>query len=354
MRNDIKNAFDKISPVRSDDEIFVNVMRRSNMSTEKKKNIKLKKAIITPIAAVIGLLATAVTAGAIYEGIQYLQRSEYGQIANVMNKIATFVYEDSTENIKMSVEEVLSDGQKTVMTVHYEALTDIGKEWLDNTKLASNPPGNYSLDVLFDSSGDGSFVSGAIGVREIEEYKTENNRYFSVVLDLHGESSENINLRYCLDIGQKKTARISTTNMSELKWYELKTDNHGTDLFTPKYISISDISYTVYGMNHKVYAEEINERGYHIYRILPQDFDSWEYMDFSFVLADGSIFKTRPNGCLGATDPQEENLNTDLLICHGDYHTFIEEEQHWEYIFPGQEIVGVNICGVTYELVPIK
>ncbi len=347
MKERYNGLFEKLTPKKTDDELLTEVLRKAEKPM--KKNVKIGKLMVTPIAAVIGLLATAVTAGAIYTGISYLQKSEYGQITDVMDKISTFVYEDSTENVKMTVEEVLSDGQKTVMTVHYEALNDTGKEWLENAELASNPPGEYSLDISPDSFG-----SGTVGVREIKGYKTENDRYYSVALDQHGAASENINLRYCLDIGQKKTAEISTGNMTELKWYELKAKEHGTDLFTPKYISISDLTYTVYGMNHKVYEKEKDERGYSVHRITPQGYDCWEHIDFSFVLADGTVFETHPNACLGDINASEENMYTDLRICHGDYKTLINEGRDFEYRFPNQEIVGVNICGVTYELVPIE
>ncbi len=347
MKNDIRNAFEKISPVRSDDEIFTNVIRRSNMNTDKKKNIKLRKAIITPVAAVIGLFATAVTAGAIYEGIQYLQRSEYGQIEEIEEKINTFVYEDSTENIKMTVEEVLSDGQKTIMSVHYEALNDTGKAWLDNAVLGNEINKIGSLRIADDSIN----VSHSIGTFEIDEYRTDYDRYFYIELEAFNEplNTDSVTLLYSLDTGGKST-EISISDICRRRRYKLKSDKHGTDLFTPEYIDISDLTYTVYGMNNAVYVEERDERGYRIYFVIPDDYD----IDFSFVLADGSVFETMPHSYFGSIEASEETMFTDLKICHGNYDTFVEEEQRWKYIFPSQEIVGVNICGVTYELVPIE
>ncbi len=351
MKNDIKNAFDKISPVRSDDEIFVNVMRRSNMSTEKKKNIKFKKAIITPIAAVIGLLATAVTAGAIYEGIQYLQRSEYGQIEDIVEKINTFVYEDSNENMKMSVDEVLTDGKLTYMIVHYEALNEEGTERLDRVFDPDCLECHGNLRIVF-----GYEASGNYGTRELEEYRTEKDRYYLLTCykDRATTDMEEITIKYNLGNLFEKTAVLSLNETVETKWYKLKSDKHGTDLFTPEYIEISDLTYTVYGMNHKVY-EEIREPGRYMIRlIVPQEFDVTDYIDFSFVLADGTIFETTPGGGIGSMWPDEENLNTDLIICDGQYKTLDYENYEWKYIFPSQEIIGVNICGVTYELEPIE
>ncbi len=351
MKERYNGLFEKLTPQKTDDELLAEVLRKAEKPM--KKNIKIGKLMVTPVAAVIGLLATAVTAGAIYTGISYLQKSEYGQIEGVEEKINTFVYEDSTENVKMTVEEVLSDGQKTVMTVHYEALNDAGKEWLENAVLAKNILESGRLRI------SGSSVGGSctVGTEEIEKYRTDYDRYYYVLLEAtdYKLNTSSVKLIYSLDIGRDKTAEISISNTSELKWYELKAEEHGTDLFTPKYILIADLTYTVYGMNNEVYTEVYaGENGYRKYKTLPRDYDCWEHLDFSFVLADGSVFETTPNSCMGCIDPNEENMYTDVRICHGDYKILVNEGRDFEYRFPNQEIIGVNICGVTYELVPIE
>mgnify|MGYP003293543885 FL=1 len=143
MKERYSRFMDNIAPEKSDEELFSAVLGKA----EKKKNIKtaekkiLKKAVVVPVAAAAALFLSIGGGAAIYSGLSYLRQSEIAQSPEVAQNIQTEVFSDSTEHIKMTVEEYVSDGISAYATVKYEALDETGKEWLsyknfDNNSLA--------------------------------------------------------------------------------------------------------------------------------------------------------------------------------------------------------------------------
>ncbi len=352
MKERYNKLFNSIAPKMSNDELLRTVLGKAEKKTMTKK-FSIKKTIIIPIAAVLGLSATAVTAGAIYDGIQYIQRSKIAQNKGVAEKIQSFIYEDSNGNIKMTVEEYLSDGLAAFMTIHYEALTEDGKKWLNNfEKMYHN---DLSMHPKFD---DWKYaVSNSYGNRELTEYRTETDRYFRLETEMSTRSygGKEITLNYLLGSVQK-TVDLKADSNVEVYRYELKSEENPTDLFTPKYLEISDISFSILGMNHKVYKEERKKRGYSVYSILPEDFDCNDYLDTTLIMNDGSeIFIGSGGWKLGSLRPLEENYFTDLSICSGAYYVFDEKTQKWHYeSVEAENVKAVKLCGATYELIPME
>ncbi len=342
MKWKYNRLFDKITPVGGDEEFVKSVLRKAE-KMEIKKKLSFKKAVIMPIAAIIGLFATAITAGAIYEGIQFLQKSEYTQINEFTEKISTFVYEDSNDNMKMTVEEAITDGKLSIVTIHYQALNDEGIKGFDRIYVPFSSNSNDKLRI------DVGYACGSTTTTELEEYRTEKDRYYLLTCCRDriptDTSDDEIIIKYSFGNLIEKTAIISPDEIFEKKWYRLKSDKHGTDLFTPEYIELSDLTYTVYGMQHKVMNESRSQI------ILPEDFDCRRDIGFSLVMNDGTEINLDDcSGYLGNLTPDVTNMHNNLIVCDGQ---FLEDERYYRYI-PVEKIIGVKICGIIYELVPIE
>lgn len=351
MKEQYNRIFNRINPEKSNEELFQAVLGKAEKKTMTKK-FSFKRAVIIPLAAVLGLSATAVTAGAVYNGIQYLQKSEIAKNQEIAEKIQSNIYEDSSENVKMTVEEYISDGLVIYATVHYEALNDKGKEWLNSYEKIEHS----LLSIVPKISDWGHAESHSYGNFEIEEFRTETDRYFRIELEIASRDygGEKVKFNYILD-NAVRTVELDTECNVDVKWYELKSDENATDLFTPKYLVLSDISCTVYGMNHKVYAESRDGRGWSQWSLLPEDFDHDEFLDITFINSDGSTYKPMGGFMLGAGTPMEENRYTDLKIISGAYHFFDwEEQKHGQESINSEDVAGISICGVTYELIPIE
>ncbi len=351
MKEQYNKIYNRIAPEKSDEELFKAIVANSEKKPSK-KSFLFKKAVIIPLVATLSLFATTLTAGAVYTGIQFLQKSGITKNEAVAEKIQSNIYEDSNENVKMSVEEYISDGLIAFATVHYEALNDKGKEWLNSYEKIE-----HSLLSIVPKIPDWEhMVSHGYGNFEIEEFRTETDRYFRIELEASSRDygGEKVEFNYILD-NSVRTVELDTECNVDVKWYELSSDENATDLFTPEYLAISDISYTIYGMNHKVYAESRDERGLSQWSLLPKDFDHDEFLDITFISSDGSSYKPEGGFMLGAGKPMEENRYTDLKIASGGYHFFDNEKnRHGFESIRSEDISSISICGVNYVLIPIE
>ncbi len=352
MKERYRNLFDKIAPERSNDELLSAVLRKAERKNMTKK-FAFKRAVIIPIAAVFGLCATAVTAGAIYNGIQDLQRSEIAKNQDVAEKIQNFIFEDSNGRVKMTVEEYISDGLAAFMTVHYEALNDEGKAWLNSFSEIVHE--DLYMRPKFED--DKHATSHSYGNTELTEYRTESDRYFRLETEVGTRTygGRQVTLNYILG-AEQKSIDLDTECSVEVYRYELKTDEQPTDLFTPKYLEISDLSFSILGMNHKVYVHEVRENGNSWHSLLPVDMDLADFLGTTLIMKDGSrVFLGHGNCAMGSQYPLEENYFTDLAVCSGTYNLFDEETQKWSYkSIEAENVEAIELCGAVYELIPME
>ena len=58
---------------------------------------------------------------------------------------------------------------------------------------------------------------------------------------------------------------------------------------------------------------------------------------------------------LCSSNPVEGNFNTDLTVCSGDFSRFDPDEHKWvNYSINSENIAGIEICGVYFEVTEIK
>ena len=96
------------------------------------------------------------------------------------------LYTDEDKHIKMSVEEILSDEVCVQAVVKFKAKDEKGIEWLNNYAPEINSDAATTEEVFRDSlcimpdfeSGLG--VGGSSGFMELEKYRSDNERYFTI------------------------------------------------------------------------------------------------------------------------------------------------------------------------------
>lgn len=183
-----------------------------------------------------------------FDKVGFLTREE-----RISDYIEKNVYEDSDGHIKMSVKEVLCDQKSFRAIILYEAIDDIGKEWIEEYKsgiLKEKKP--VSLII----TGN---VSGIIDVEEVEEFTTETTICMDFFCDWANEIDEiTMNLFYDMTENSKSTI-ISVSENVEVKEYRLVGDNDVDIYYSAEYVRISKMSCIVYGKQNNLYKYEKND-----------------------------------------------------------------------------------------------
>lgn len=354
MKERYSRFMDNIAPEKSDEELFSAVLAKA----EKKKNIKtaekkiLKKAVVVPVAAAAALFLSIGGGAAIYSGLSYLRQSEIAQSPEVAQNIQTEVFSDSTEHIKMTVEEYVSDGISAYATVKYEALDETGKEWLsyknfDNNLLCLKP-----CSIKYGSKYAG--ISHSYGNFEIEEMRTESERYFYIELQCASDGYDGgISLIYSTGMGGSLCEQPMEKCTVETKVFTLSSSEQASEYFTPTHLKISDISFVVYGKNHGAYKKTSHS----ITCTIPEDdrYKLHEIMKPTPIMSDGERIEASASSILGSSTPREDNLYTDYIVCAGDFSKYDYEKEKWiYYAINSDDITGIEICGVYFEATEIE
>lgn len=192
---------------------------------------------------------------------------------------------------------------------------------------------------------------------ELIEYRTETDRYFRLETEAGTRTYGGIQVTLNYILGaEQKSVDLDTECSVDVYRYELKTEEAPTDLFTPKYLEISDLSFSILGMNHKVYVHEVRENGNSWHSLLPVDMDRADFLGTTLIMNDGSrIFLGQGKWALGSQYPLEENYFTDIAVCSGTYNLFDEETQKWSYkSIEAENVEAIELCGAVYELIPME
>ncbi len=358
MKERYSRFMDNITPEKSDEELFNAVLAKADKKEKIKMKEKkiLKKAVVVPVAAATALVLSIGGGAAIYSGLSYLRQSEIAQSPEVAQSIQTEVFSDSTEHIKMTVEEYVSDGISAYATVKYEALDETGKEWLsyknfDNNLLCLKP-----CSIKYGSKYAG--VSHSFGNFEIEEMRTESERYFYIEMNCNGDAYDNgIVLVYSTGMGGSLCEQPMEKCTVETKVFTLSSSEQASEYFTPTHLKISDLSYVIYGMQNGIYESWRNENGNGVKGILPEeDKDAlYDNLTIKIVTENGEKIDLEKGWSFGSQDPAEGNFYTDLKICSSNYTRVDYEENKWvNYSMEIGEITGVEINGVYFEATEIE
>ena len=357
MKERYSRFMDNIAPEKSNEELFSAVLGKA----EKKKNIKtaekkiLKKAVVVPVAAAAALVLSIGGGAAIYSGLSYLRQSEIAQSPEVAQNIQTEVFSDSTEHIKMTVEEYVSDGISAYATVKYEALDDYGKNWLMNKKFENAEFCLLPCTIQYGSEYAG--ISHSFGNFEIENLRTENERYFYIKLSCNSDNYDGgIALLYPMSPHDSRETPFEKCNV-KIRNYELSGDEETSKYFTPTNLRISDLSFTVYGMNHGTYTKVKLPGYYGVHSAIPEEEHDEVYKSLqpTLIMADGERTQLELGWALGSCDPSEKNFYTDLIICSSNFTKFNQEQSKWvNYSMEIGDIAGVEINGVYFEATEIE
>ncbi len=359
MRENYKKAFDKLAPKRSDEELLKAVLGKAENNMEKKRFNK--KAIIVPVAAALAL--TVGTVGAVAALNAEHLKGVFGGNESIAENIQSFVFEDSDEHVKMTVEEYLSDGQCTYLTVHYQALDEEGEKWLAEDDLNNDSDNFYdplSIHPIFKEVTDVYYpVSYSVGTQELTEYRTETDRYFCAYFEADSRhyGTEQSRFNYILSDGVvRKTALDISANMEE-KWFELNAEKSPSEFYIPKYLVLSELSFSIYGENTGAYEDNsIPEKGFWSFSSSTMTHEhvmADAVNDISFVLDDGSRIKLDSYSSLGSAVAHEYNRYTDINIASGCFteHKYKDDNFTMALNAPDiDRIVGLQMGDVYYEL----
>ncbi len=358
MKERYSRFMDNITPERSDEELFNAVLAKADKKEKIKMTEKkiLKKAVMIPVAAAAALALSVAGGAAIYNGVNHLRSSEIAQSPEVAESIQTGVFSDSTEHIKMTVEEYVSDGISAYATVKYEALDEHGKNWLAGNKFEHENLCLVPCSIEYGS--DSSGVSHSFGNFEIEEMRTETERYFYVELVCSADDYDGgIVLKYTTGIGGGLFETPMEKQTVEIKSYALSGDEQASKYFTPTHLKISDLSFVIYGINLGTYVKVERPGYYGIHSAIPEEEQAevFESLNPTLIMADGERVELEAGGGLGSQDPAEKNFYSDLLICSGNYIRIDLEQNKWiNYSMDIGEIAGIEMNGVYFEATEIE
>ena len=358
MKERYSRFMDNITPERSDEELFRAVLRKADKKEKIKMTEKkiLKKAVMIPVAAAVALTLSVAGGAVIYSGANHLRSSEIAQSPQVAESIQTEVFSDSTEHIKMTVEEYVSDGISAYATVKYEALDDTGKSWLAAKKFDHDLLCLVPCTIEYGSAFGG--VSHSFGNFEIEEIRTETERYFYVEMICSADDYDGgIALRYTTGTGGGLSETPMEKQTVEMKRYTLSGDEQASKYFTPTHLKISDLSFIIYGINQGTYVKVERPGYYGIHSAIPEEehTEVFESLNPTLIMADGERIELEASWGLGSCDPSEKNFYNDLLICGSNYMRVDIEQNKWiNYSMDIGEIEGIEINGVYFEAAEIE
>ena len=355
MKEHYNRAFNNIAPEKSDEELYKAVLRKAESTTEKKFN---KKVVIIPVAAAL-TVAIGVGGFAAANNAEFI-RNMFGGNESVVAEIQNYVFEDSDEHIRMTVDEYLSDGQCTYLTVHYTALDDEGAEWLAQEDF-ENEYHSSTLQVhpkFRNEFGKFYAVNYSCSSNELTEFATETDRYFCVFFRANGRhyGTTQATFEYYMSDGRVRETLLDVGTNIEEKWFELKDTETPSEFYIPKYLILSEMSFSIYGENTGTYVDNsAPERGWWSFTssMTHEESNDDAVNDISFVLDDGTFYELDDYSSLSSAVAHEENGYTDINIASGCFieHDLTDGVFSIEFNAPDiDRIVGLQIGDAYYDL----
>lgn len=359
MKQEYNRLFDKITSDRSDEQLLEGVLRKAeNMEKKAKFN---KKAILIPVAAALTLTIGGVGfAAAMNSG---LISQMFGDNESIAEDIQTYIYEDSNDNLKMTVEEFLTDGQSTFMTVHYKALTDEGKAWLDSfdPEAYGYPHDHFSIQpVIAEYKWAVNYCSGC---DELQQQATDTDRWFYLHFDASSrEYGGTAKFNYPMGHDAVRSTKFNTESNVDITLFELKGEGSPSEHFIPKYLSLSEFNYAIYAENISVYRD-LSHGSFVGQCVILSDEDQKEFdelvQNIRLVMKDGSKYLLDWSNGGTATTAKPENNNTDLILISGSMLKpyYLASTNDFVYTFDdinAEDVAGVEIGDCYYDLVVVE
>ena len=329
----------------------------SNM--DKKETVFFGRRLSVPVAAAIAATAFAITAGAVIYGISFISDSSLGENREIISELKNDVFSDENENIRLTVQEYITDGVNSFMTIRYDFLTEEGKAWGDEN-LNLEKYDCYENFVMKPSlNPDGSYASNGASwyYTELEKYNTKTSRYFAISVESDAVLSENKSLKIGYNIGEgEKEAVISAECKINRKWYALRSDSQLSEYVTPKMLCISDLSCTVYGKNNGYSVHGRTEGGGYWGKKLvsPEvSLDLWNSVCNVSLVTESGKTAVSPLTGLGSLNADIEGCDMIILSAQISYLDCVNDE-----IVSGEidldSLKEIEIGGITYSLEEIE
>ncbi len=355
MKEDITRLFDRITPIRSDDEIIRNVIGKAENMKQKKK--LGKKAVIIPIAAAMTLAFGGIGVGAAF-GFDYLTKLFEGNEA-LVSEIQENVFEDNDGHVRVTIEQYVSDGRYAHALVHYTALDEQGEAWLSGKKLVNE--NSFSSDYIqLIYKHDTKEEREGSNISELEEQRTVSDRYFYLIRRL-GHYSEWYNdeykqyFSYVLSDDIVRSPQLTEFNKTESTRYRIVGNKRCSKFITPTYLDISPLSFALYADDdYGLIKREVLAGGG--YAISHEDF-SEEVSDLRtyIVMQDGTKLKLLGTSAGPLYHYEWAEGFADWLLGTGEIFYIdglrFEFSRDYDISFDFDELVGIEIGGVYYDLV---
>lgn len=339
-----KDLITAFSEITADESAKNEIGRKIFIKQKEKKSRFFKRPLIAVVAAAC---VFACSLPVVAESVKSHLREKFPEAETMPENIQYAFYEDSDDHIKVTVEEFLSDEMNVLMTVHYKALDEEGKEWLINRNFENDAEASRSIGVgrnvgfgIHPDMQDNTIIHGvnySYNTEELKESATETDRFFVTFYEASGrdyDSAKGI-FSYPMPSGTK-TVYLDTKGNVPVSEFSLASDKVPSEYFTPTYMELSDLSFVIYAMQHGVYETFSEPRHYGNRWILPDE--EYDNIRIYFVKADGE--RIRLDGWMNATHPDEKNNHSDLVLLSGRLPEGLKAE----------DVVSLEINGVEYKL----
>lgn len=295
MRRDYRKMQEELLPSRETQDWMWEEIENKAARGEKKQGLKVCLQMAASIAAAVLVMVALLPQTSIAEQIIGFMKEYFYVGTDMRQDIAQNVYEDTGKygHVKMSIQQMLSDGACVYCNVCYEALDEEGEEWLAEQELDMD-------SIRFSDSGMDNLDTYVWALREQKEQATERARYFTFFF---AEDSGKFSLKdrsmqmfYPMyksqGIGWVKIA----SNLDTVS-YRLVGDESPSKYYEPKYLTASRLSYGIFGNDYGMYAKGIDEDGMESYGYSKgfaeekEDDRGYVYHDglpLSFIMKDGS------------------------------------------------------------------
>ncbi|MBQ8177156.1 MAG: hypothetical protein IJ035_09015 [Oscillospiraceae bacterium] len=340
-KTDLINQFDSIN---ADENIKQKIWNNVSVKTTKATPKLVRKPFVIAAAVVCVLLCSLPV---VADSIKSLLNERFPETAVMQENIQKAVYESNDGHVKMTVDELLSDEMIVLMTVHYEALDEKGKEWINNHKFESDIAAMSSIQFgrnvgfgIVPDMGDNTIIHGvnvSYNTEELTEYKTDTERWFLLHYEASSRDYDSAQGKFAYPMTSGvETVYLDTRGNVPVKKIELKNEQVPSEYFTPTHIEISKLSFVIFAMQYGIYETFSEPYHYGSRWILPDE--EYEKIACFFVTENGE--RIQLSGGMNATHPDERNSYSDLVLLSNQLPENVDVET----------IVGLEINGIYYDL----
>jgi len=279
MNNELKEAINAIAPTSEQKSRMLSGIKQRTVYARGNVRWLRVTAVAAALCCLFGMTAFADDIGEMFTGL-------FTKDAVIGETVLTGVYSDTDGHVQMAVEELLSDGMTVRMVVRYRAVDEKGTEWLneleclEDGKVKFDQYGFFAAPAFKDNNTVLYGVNWSHGARELEEYNTETERIFVVIMeaDRIGWGTEDIELSYLMPSGERTTLLDASARVEMLS-YELDSSAAPEKLYVPESAAISPISLVINGTDLGV-TESGEENGYYYSRMVAEAEIDWLFLCF--------------------------------------------------------------------------